>query len=85
VTASAFGQGPVVIHGIEFAEPPSAMSIETDDGWRFEPAYSGGSLTGILAIYSGAAGTPNSIRTAWFEPGGDGEWAGWGWQSTTEQ
>jgi len=38
---AAVGDGPIVLHGVEFVEAPDAMSIETDDGWRFEPAGDG--------------------------------------------
>jgi hypothetical protein len=66
----------VVIHGVAFPEPPTSLSIETDDGWRFEPAAIGGEVVGFLASYSGTGGTGASIRLAWFEAVGDGAWAG---------
>jgi hypothetical protein len=79
----ALADGPVVIHGVAFPEPPTSMSIETDDGWRFESAAITGEIVGFLASYSGTGGTATSIRLAWFEPSGTGAWAGWGWEGAS--
>jgi hypothetical protein len=80
----ARADGPIIFHGLELAEAPATMTVETDDGWRFEPGIADGQLVGLLGVYSGDGGTEASIRLAWFEPIGEGRWSGLGWQSEDE-
>ncbi len=80
----AHADGPYLVGDLELEEPPTSMTVETDDGWRFEPGTIDGELVGLLAVYEGDGGTEASIRLAWFEPAGEGRWSGFGWQDAEE-
>lgn len=49
-----------------------AVTIQTDDGWAFRPAMSGGSVVGLLASHDPATVPGHTFSNVWFERQPDG-------------